>query len=237
MAISSVYLSAIQKFEGFTQKAQWDYAQYTNGYGTRAQSANETISKAEAERRFKIEIGEASSLVDRFAPNLDEGTRSALTSLTFNAGTAWMKSGLGRAIQAGDLDQARSIFVQYNKAGGEVLPGLVARREAEVAWIGAPVGQSKAVAAASESLPARVPDTTSLGANTSMAAAVAGPESIGTGPSDRYADVRYTMASRAFVGEASTQLLAQMTLDVLDFLARADASVVADPEKDEKLET
>ena len=82
MAISDVYLTAIQKFEGFTQKATWDYAQYTNGYGTRAATPGETITKAEAEKRFKAEIGEAASLVDRFAPNLDNGTRSALTSRT-----------------------------------------------------------------------------------------------------------------------------------------------------------
>ncbi len=235
MSISSVYLNAIQKFEGFTQKAQWDYAQYTNGYGTRAQSANETITKAEAERRFKVEIDEASSLVNRFAPDLDEGTKSALTSLTFNAGTAWMKSGLGQAIKAGDLDQARNIFVQYNKAGGEVLPGLVARREAEVAWIGNALDQTKAIPSASESSPVGGTEAISRAA-TSLASVSANPEFGGPRPAGQNADARFAMSSRAFVSEASTQLRAQMTLDVLDFLARADASVVADPEKDEELQ-
>jgi hypothetical protein len=32
----------------------------------------------------------------------------------------------------------RDIFQQYNKAGGEVLPGLVSRRAAEALWIGNP---------------------------------------------------------------------------------------------------
>ena len=118
MAISNVYLTAIQKFEGFTQKAIWDYAQYTNGYGTRAASPGETITKAEAEERFKAEIGEAASLVDRFAPSLDNGTRSALTSLTFNAGTAWMKSGLGAAVKSGDLDRAQRHYSTLQQSGG-----------------------------------------------------------------------------------------------------------------------
>ena len=203
MPISSVYLSAIQKFEGFTQKAQWDYAQYTNGYGTRAQSANETITKAEAERRFKAEIGEARSLVDRFAPGLDEGTKSALTSLTFNAGTAWMKAGLGRAVQAGDLDQARNIFVQYNKAGGEVLPGLVARRMAEVAWIGTAGAAASASAAAT---PTEQPYAASApGAAAAITSALPGPVNAAMDGSALHvaqAEARHAMSSRAFVSRA-----------------------------------
>ncbi|MGI9411865.1 MAG: lysozyme, partial [Hyphomicrobiaceae bacterium] len=75
-------------------------------------------------------------LVERFAPGLDEGAKHALTSLTFNAGPGWMNDGLGQAIQQGDLEKARSIFLQYNKADGEVLPGLVKRRLVEASWFG-----------------------------------------------------------------------------------------------------
>jgi lysozyme len=130
------YLARIKVFEGYTPRAKPDYGQFSVGYGTKARFEGETIDKAEAERRFKAEISEAARLVDRFAPQLDEGTRAALTSLTFNAGTAWMKSGLGSAVRSGDMDEVRRIFVLYNKAGGNVLPGLVSRRLAELAWIG-----------------------------------------------------------------------------------------------------
>ncbi|MBN8910862.1 MAG: hypothetical protein J0H65_02155, partial [Rhizobiales bacterium] len=41
-------------------------------------------------------------------------------------------------MRRGDLDAAREIFQQYNKAGGEVLPGLVNRRAQEALWIGNP---------------------------------------------------------------------------------------------------
>lgn len=140
------YLDAIRKFEGFTAQAQWDYAQNTNGYGTRAQHAGEVIDKAEADRRFKAEIDGARAIVERHAPNVDEGTKAALTSLTFNAGDTWAKSGLGDAVRNGDLTSARALFLQYNKAGGEVLPGLVQRRIAEAAWIGGQTGSDATAA-------------------------------------------------------------------------------------------
>lgn len=130
------YLDAIKQFEGYSAEARWDYAQNTNGYGTRARFAGEVIDKAEADRRFSSEIQKAADFVDKFAPNLDEGSKAALTSLTYNAGTAWTKSGLGEAVASGDLDKARSLFLQYNKAGGNVVDGLVQRRLQEVAWFG-----------------------------------------------------------------------------------------------------
>lgn len=132
----SFYLDAIRTFEGYTPQASWDYAQFSNGYGTRAKFAGEVIDRAEAERRFQNEISAARSIVEKAAPHLDEGTKAALTSLTYNAGTAWIGSGLGDAARRGDLDAVRDIFQQYNKAGGEVLPGLVSRRAREALWIG-----------------------------------------------------------------------------------------------------
>lgn len=130
------HLDAIRQFEGFSARATWDYKQHTNGYGTRAKFPGEIIDRAEAERRFNAEIEEARATVARFAPHLDQGTGAALTSLTFNAGTSWMRAGLGTAIKNGDIDTARSIFKMYTHAGGQSLPGLEARRQIEVQWFG-----------------------------------------------------------------------------------------------------
>jgi GH24 family phage-related lysozyme (muramidase) len=135
-AMDSRFLDTIKRFEGFAAQAKWDYAQFTNGYGTKALHPGETVSKLEADRRFQKEIADAARLVDRFSPNLDPGTRAALTSLTFNAGPKWMSAGLGQAIKSGNFDEGRQIFLQYNKAGGEVLPGLVRRRLEEANWFG-----------------------------------------------------------------------------------------------------
>lgn len=59
-----------------------------------------------------------------------------MTSLTYNAGTAWVTSGLGDAVRRGDAEAVKDRFLAYNKAGGEVLPGLVRRRAIEAQWIG-----------------------------------------------------------------------------------------------------
>ncbi|MBS0238474.1 MAG: glycoside hydrolase family protein [Proteobacteria bacterium] len=134
--VDASYLNAIKQFEGYTAKARWDYAQNTNGYGTRARFAGEVIDKDEADRRFSDEIKKSADFVDKFAPDLDAGSKAALTSLTYNAGTTWSQSGLGKAVASGDLDTARSLFLQYNKAGGNVLDGLVQRRLQEVSWFG-----------------------------------------------------------------------------------------------------
>lgn len=130
------FLDAVKAFEGFAEKSSWDYAQHTNGFGTKALYAGEKISLEEANKRFLAEIGEARRFVETQAQGWDEGTKAALTSLTFNTGTRWASSGLGDAVRSHDIDAVRSRFLEYTKAGGEVLPGLVKRRLAEVTWIG-----------------------------------------------------------------------------------------------------
>lgn len=130
------YLDSIRNFEGYAPRARWDYKQSTNGFGTKALYSGEIIDRVEAERRFRAEIARVEDLVERFAPDLNSGTKAALTSLTYNAGTKWMQSGLGESIRSGNLDRARQQFLSYNKAGGEVLPGLVERRLKEASWIG-----------------------------------------------------------------------------------------------------
>jgi GH24 family phage-related lysozyme (muramidase) len=148
--LGDYYDGRIKKFEGFAPRAQWDYKQSTNGWGTRARSANEVIDSAEAQRRFDDEINKAHKFVNGFAPHAPDGVRAALTSLTFNAGDKWSRSGLGERIRAGDYDGARERFLQYTKAGGETLPGLVNRRNGEAEWFG---GGSQPLAAPGPQMP------------------------------------------------------------------------------------
>lgn len=174
----SFYLDAIRSFEGFTPTATADYAQVSNGYGTKALYPGEVIDKAEAERRFHGEIDQARSIVEANAPHLDEGTKAALTSLTYNTGTAWVRSGLGDAVRRGDLQDVREIFQQYNKAGGQVLPGLVSRRSQEALWIGNPEIVASAAARQSPVVSAALADdvrSVSSGANVPTST-LAGPQ-------------------------------------------------------------
>lgn len=142
------YLSAIKTFEGFTPQAKWDYAQHSNGFGTKALYPGEAISPEEAEKRFVAEIKIARDIVEKHAQGWDEGTKAALTSLTFNAGTRWISGGLGDAVRNGDIEGVRERFVQYSKAQGEVLPGLLKRRLAELDWIGSGTEGAKPAAQA-----------------------------------------------------------------------------------------
>ena len=140
MSLDSQYMDAIKTFEGYSPQSQWDYKQSSSGYGTRAQPGDETIPpdqlKAVHEQRFQEEIAKAAAHVDAVNPNLPPGVKAALTSLTYNAGPGWSQSGLGEMVRAGDLQGAASRFLEYNKAGGQVLPGLVERRQKEAAWFG-----------------------------------------------------------------------------------------------------
>lgn len=59
----------------------------------------------------------------------------ALVDLAFNIGLgAFRSSSLLRAYLAGDKARAAEKFLEWTKAGGRVVPGLVARRKRERAW-------------------------------------------------------------------------------------------------------
>lgn len=138
MALDPEYIDAIKTSEGYSPAAAWDYKQNSSGYGTKAQPGDENIPpdqlRAVHEQRFQDEIAKAQAHVDSVNPNLPAGARAALTSLTYNAGPGWSQSGLGDLVRSGDLQGAQERFLQYNKAGGEVNPALVARRGREAAW-------------------------------------------------------------------------------------------------------
>ena len=138
--IPANFIGAIKQTEGYDPKPRWDVKQWTVGYGTRASGPNETIDPAQANARFNTEIAKAAKIVDSVNPNLDPGTRAALTSLTFNTGDAWTHSGLGDKVRAGDLAGAKEAFLQYNKVqqDGELRtdPGVASRRAREATWFG-----------------------------------------------------------------------------------------------------
>ena len=127
-------MQSIKGSEGYSSKPYWDVRQWTNGFGTRAAGPNDVVDQAEAERRLQKEVTGAQKVVKAFAPDAPEGVQKALTSLTYNAGDKWTRSGLGAKVQAGDYAGARERFMQYNKAGGKTLPGLVERRQKEAQW-------------------------------------------------------------------------------------------------------
>jgi len=137
--IDEALVSAVKKFEGFSAKAYGDFKQYSIGYGTKASSPTDTITEADADKALRHELAAAEAEVEAFAPTAPKGVKQALTDLTYNAGTAWQKAGLGAKIKSGDYEGAKANLLQYNHAGGEVNAGLTARREAEVKWFDNPL--------------------------------------------------------------------------------------------------
>lgn len=138
--VSPELAERVKKLEGYSEKPYADFKQTSSGYGTKAQPGDENIPpdqrKAVYEQRLYSELGRAANIVDQFAPGLPKGTRDAMISLTYNAGSAWTSSGLGTAIKSGNLDSAQYRFGMYTNAGGTINQGLVDRRATELSWWG-----------------------------------------------------------------------------------------------------
>jgi len=134
--VPGTFVQQIKTLEGFDPKAKWDVKQWSVGYGTKARYPGEMITKTEAEQRFNDELTKVSRVVDSVNPNLTEGTRAALISLTYNTGDAWVKSGLGKAIAAGDEDAAKLRFGEYVNVAGQRNEVIAARRNQELSWWG-----------------------------------------------------------------------------------------------------
>lgn len=144
-------VAGVKGFEGYSAKAYPDGRQTSIGYGTRATSPNEVIDQAEADRRLNSELGKAQGIVQAFAPNAPPGVQNALTSLTYNAGDKWTRSGLGALVKAGDYQGAQQRLLQYNKAGGVTNQGLVNRRQQEAQWMNGQPQQPQGVQVADAS--------------------------------------------------------------------------------------
>ena len=121
----------VKHFEGYNPKAYDDFKQMSIGYGTRARKGETSISQEEAENRLTSELGKARGEVEGlnkmhgydFSPNqLD-----ALTSFAYNVGSLDQLTEGGKR----DKDTISRKILEYNKAGGKVLQGLVNRRKAE----------------------------------------------------------------------------------------------------------
>lgn len=91
---------------------------WTQGECDAALREDLSVAERAVRRRVKVE--------------LTQSQFDALVSFTFNCGEgALARSGLLRAVNAKDFDQAAEAFAPWNRGGGKVLRGLVRRRAAE----------------------------------------------------------------------------------------------------------
>ena len=128
-------------FEGFRANAYPCQAgRMTYGYGcTRrpdgsAVQPGDNIREPAARRLLREEAAAAleyaKELTDGFAPTT--GALAAIASLIYNFGPGEVRgSKFIAAWRRGDMTEAEFQFVDFNKAGGAILPGLTRRRKAE----------------------------------------------------------------------------------------------------------
>lgn len=148
MIVNQATVDLVKKFEGCKLTAYQDHVGvWTIGYGITAGAgvgveprAGMRITQSEADDllqkaldRFAKQVG---ALITTKVSNNEFG---ACVSLAYNIGAkAFSNSTLLRKLNAGDHEGASLEFGRWNKAGGEVLKGLVTRRSAEFALFRTP---------------------------------------------------------------------------------------------------
>ncbi|WP_197340015.1 lysozyme [Ralstonia solanacearum] len=112
---------------------------WTVGYGHLCDPAHPPITQAQAEAYLAADSVVALNAVLRFCPVLatePEGRLAAIVDFTFNLGAGRLQtSTLRRRINQRDWIAAAAELRRWIYGGGKVLPGLLARREAEVALL------------------------------------------------------------------------------------------------------
>ena len=135
MKISAEGLSLIKKFEGCELEAyQCSAGVWTIGYGhTKDIEEGMTITKEQAEEMLVDELHEYESYVNEYVTvELEQNQFDALVSWVYNLGPTNLKSStMLKVLNSGDFDGVPAQIKRWNKAGGNVLEGLVRRREAE----------------------------------------------------------------------------------------------------------
>jgi len=135
MNISKEGIALIKKFEGCELEAYKCAAGvWTIGYGhTKDVKEGEVITKEEAESMLVHELQEYCNDVDiAVKVDLKQNEFDALVSWTYNLGPTNLNSStMLRVLNEGKHDDVPTQIKRWNKAGGEVLKGLIRRRNAE----------------------------------------------------------------------------------------------------------
>lgn len=107
---------------------------WTIGYGhTSTARQGMTIMRARADQLLALDVVNAENEVNSLPVQLNQNQFDALVSLVFNIGNGnFRRSTARRLILANPNDRAIAPAIElWNKANGDVLPGLVRRRKEE----------------------------------------------------------------------------------------------------------
>ena len=135
MQISEKGISLIKHFEGCGVEAYQDSVWiWTIGYGTiKGVKEGDQITQDEAEHLLQEEMPEYEGYINEMVKvPLEQTQFDALCSWVFNLGPNNLKSStLLKVLNESRYDEVPEQIVRWNKAGGQVLQGLVKRRQAE----------------------------------------------------------------------------------------------------------
>ena len=135
MKISKEGIALIKKFEGIELQAYQDsVGVWTIGYGhTKGVKEGDNISLKKAEEMLEEELVEYEGYInDMVKVRLEQNQFDALVAWVYNLGpTNLSKSTLLKVLNKAIYEEVPFEIKRWNKAGGQVLNGLVRRREAE----------------------------------------------------------------------------------------------------------
>ncbi len=145
IAVPQAAIDLAKRFEGFHRVPKNDPGRahpyvcpagyWTVGYGHLCDPEHPPITEVEAERYLAEDLRIALAATLHYCPVLaaePEGRLAAIVDFTFNLGAGRLQtSTLRRRVNQRDWAAAASELRRWVYGGGRVLPGLVARREAE----------------------------------------------------------------------------------------------------------
>ena len=149
IAVPQAAIDLAKRFEGFHRVPKNDPGRaypyvcpagyWTIGYGHLCDPKHPPITEAEAEGYLAADLMTALNATLRFCPvlaNEPEGRLAAIIDFAFNLGAGRLQtSTLRRRVNQRDWLAAGQELRRWVHGGGRILPGLVARREAEVTFL------------------------------------------------------------------------------------------------------
>ena len=145
-SIGSEGLAMIKKLEGYRQYKYWDYNHYSIGYGSTCGASDypDGISEAEASELLLKSLAKHEAYLDsflsRYRITVSQKQYDALVSFTYNLGDPWsrydsfkLKDLLIDGAEKYRPEAVKDAFLEFKKAGGVVVNGLITRRNMESA--------------------------------------------------------------------------------------------------------
>jgi lysozyme len=138
LTYSDAGIALTEKFEGLRLTSYQDQVGvWTIGYGHTGPSTHggQTITQDQADQLLRSDISAAVTCVNNAVTGaINQNQFDALVDFVFNLGChALLTSTLLRDVNAGQFAAAAAQFLAWDHAGGVVVPGLLARRQAEAA--------------------------------------------------------------------------------------------------------